>query len=450
MKINNLKLFAFITLLAGLASCTNLVEGINENPNNPVDAPANKMIASLVIADQFLHEQDIARTAGMWSGYFTGEDRQYLSTQVYDVTAGDFEYGWQGVYADVVEPSRIIQAKALANNQKDIVGVAQICEAHAIGTAAALWGDVPYSQAANIADYPEPQYDNQTDVYASVQTLLSEAITNAAGTNNYAASTTVGDWGEIAYTLKARYYLHVGNLDEAITAAQSGISTPENTWMGTHGSAQQAWNTYWYFLAWEREGYMGASEAMLRNILDTASTQYRGNAKTDETARHAFYYSGTNPNFDDGMFAQTASFPLVTFEENQLILAEALATNGAGVDADALAALNTVRATNTAKYGTTYDAYVEADFDAGAIANPNNLSPKEALLAEIHMEKWIALYGQIEGFTDIRRTNNAIGVPINDGSQFPERFIYPQNEINTNKNTPSPLPSLFTPTPVNQ
>ena len=87
------------------------------------------------------------------------------------------------------------------------------------------------------------------------------------------------------------------------------------------------------------------------------------------------------------------------------------------------------------------------------IENLNSITKEQALLDEILEERYITFYGQIEGFNDVRRTRKeVIGVKLlpNSGSKLPERFLYPQSEIDTNPNTPSPLPGFFEPTEVNQ
>jgi hypothetical protein len=66
------------------------------------------------------------------------------------------------------------------------------------------------------------------------------------------------------------------------------------------------------------------------------------------------------------------------------------------------------------------------------------------LLKEILTEKYVSLFGQLEPFCDIRRTKNLIGVVPTFGTKLPERFLYPQDEINTNSNTPSGA-DLFAP-----
>ena len=100
-----------------------------------------------------------------------------------------------------------------------------------------------------------------------------------------------------------------------------------------------------------------------------------------------------------------------------------------------------------------YNPYIQSDFEASGIENLNSITKEEALLNEILEERYITFYGQVEGFNDVRRTRKeGIGVKLlpNSGSKLPERFLYPQSEIDTNPNTPSPLPGFFEPTRVNQ
>jgi hypothetical protein len=160
--------------------------------------------------------------------------------------------------------------------------------------------------------------------------------------------------------------------------------------------------------------------------MDTTSgnPNYRGNAKTDESNRLPYYfttdgYSALDPNWIDGAFASNADFPIVSYVENELILSESYWRTSDFTNA--LVHLNNARKYNDSTYGG-FDPYVQADF------TDNN-----ALLKEILVEKYVSLYGQIEAFTDVRRTNNLIGVKPNKGTKLPQRFLYPQSELNTNK-----------------
>jgi hypothetical protein len=69
-------------------------------------------------------------------------------------------------------------------------------------------------------------------------------------------------------------------------------------------------------------------------------------------------------------------------------------------------------------------------------------------------ERYVTFIGQIEGYNDQRRlfkeTDIRVPLPLNFGTQYPQRFLYPQFEIDINTSTPNPIPSLFDPTPVNR
>ena len=453
---NILKYAMLLALSMSIVSCESLVEGFDENPNDPTDAPAITMFGGLEAANVFVHEGSYARTAGMWSGAFTGSDRQYIATYEYNAVASDFDYGWRDIYANGLYVSRQLQEKAAALNNGPLESAALIIEAHMIGTAADLFGDVPYSQAAQPDVYANPTYDSQVDVYTAVQATLDKAITTASEDGDFAYVTRLGSWKEVAYTLKARNYLHTGQYADAIAAAQNGVSSSDNDWVATHNDIPTSYNIYYSFMDFERGGYMTADGAYAFSLLNPNDGNYRGNAKTDESERVSHYYLfddgdtyGTvDPNWKDGMFTPSSEFPLVTYVENELILAECYARTGNS--AMALDHWNNARAAHAAKYGTAYDDYVTADFDAGGMANIAGQTADESLLIEIREEKNLSMYGQIEIFTDLRRTDNMLGIPANTGTNIPERFLYTQDEINSNSNVPSPIPGLFDPTPINQ
>jgi len=138
------------------------------------------------------------------------------------------------------------------------------------------------------------------------------------------------------------------------------------------------------------------------------------------------------------MFAMDASYPMITYAETQLIIAEAeiKVNNDTGA---ALDALNNVRDELASKFpGGQYDDYDLADF-----ATPGDL------LNEIYLEKYKSLTGQTEAFRDMNRLGNPLGLTPIQGNSFPQRFLYPQSEINSNPNVPDPLPGLFDRLPSN-
>ena len=122
-----------------------------------------------------------------------------------------------------------------------------------------------------------------------------------------------------------------------------------------------------------------------------------------------------NSNRNVPTFAQ----PIITYDENQLIIAEAAFR--AGDIASAAIALNNVRS----RYGKS------------VIAAPT--------LADIMTEKYITLFQNIEAWNDYKRTCLPVLTPALGRSVVPGRIPYGFTEVQTNENTPAdPGPTLNT------
>lgn len=256
------------------------------------------------------------------------------------------------------------------------------------------------------------------------------------------------------------------NYPAAYTAAQSGISSSAGTMAfkpdpsSTQPSGDK--NQFFTIIAGSRAGDIGGNDSYLFDLVNAGSMTYRGNAKTDETARAAYYTIDENDAASNlGVINQYEALPLVSFEENHLILAEAGARASFGTG---LTHLNEYRAwlagggrlnSNFAGMTYTYDAYDATDFDAGGMENMDNIDATRALIREIVEEKYVSGFLTIVPFDDARRLRSSdtdVQVPFapNSGTQHAERFPYADDELNANSNGPGEDPGVFTKTPVNQ
>jgi hypothetical protein len=462
-------------------SCESLVEGdgnININPNNPTSTGYQSILVTAEVGQIILQTGESARRAGIFAGTHTGIDRQHEGYTTYTATTSDFDDLWDDVFINSYRNAKLMEQTAIDEGISGItIGIGKVLQALALGTGTALYGDIPFDELSDI-EIENPVFEGQLQVYDKLQLLLDEAIDDlAAGTGRPASGSDIyfdGDpiaWTQVAYTLKARYYLHTGNYSEAYSAAQSGIGSFENSMYAPHSDAITASNLNWQFFANGTRGPdLVVSDFIISLISPDAGTspdltRYRGNAKTNETARYNYLFESNSIGFQpnqgaDGFAAQTASSPIVTYQENLLILAESGLRSGN--TATGLIHLNDFRSfmggggylTNPTVTDLQYDAYVIADFQNGGIENQDNLSEENALLREILEERYVTLFGQVEVFCDTRRTENELSVRVpvapNIGSELPQRFIYPQSEIDRNSNIPDPIPGLFDPTAVNQ
>lgn len=450
-----------IVVFITLASCESFVTGISEQDVTRItEVDLNLTVVAAEVNYMGFLEGQAARLAGMWSGYFQGTDRQYVGLYNYNVTASDFGTEWGNVYIYTLKQLRIAQAKATEQNNLSTKGICQVMEASIMGTATALWGDIPYSEAAQVELYPNPAYDTQSDIIDDLLLLLDDAIINLSSNtgNREGDFLSKGDnsqWIEVAHAVKARLLLYQRNYNAALAEAELGLDDPSRDLVALHGTTFGSdLNLYFDFMEISRQGTMTAEDTQLGRLLDPSSGITRNHPKTDESARVAHYYTGSSssnylPNTSpDGFFFEDAAFPLHTAFETILIAAECLAR--LGDVPGAIAKLNEHRANLMQVYPIgIYTNFVINDFDNGGIENLTGAqTPEQALLQEILEEKWVCLFGQVEGFNEVRRTRNILGIPINLGSEMPQRFLYPQTEINGNSSIPDPVPALIDPVEI--
>lgn len=466
-------IFVILSLSGSLLGCSKLVEGLNDNPNQPSSTSPDLLLTGLQLGAVSLHSGELSRDAGLLSGYFVGTERQYLSFYNYMIINADFSTHWANSYRVIRNAVVMDQLAAEENREGILVGIGKVMSAHTFGTITALWGDVPFKEAGQYAEYKNPSYENQIQVYDQIQVMLDDAITSLESPvgRPVANADLFFDgnptrWIKVAHALKARFYLHVGNYAKAYEHALLGIRTPSESWQADFFQNElNAQNLYEQFYRGNRAGDLQTNGSYFFELLSPTGSEYRGDAKTNETARFSYLVNTTggrsiNNTTANGAFGATAPYALLSYEENLLTLAEA-AYHVEGFSG-ALAYLNELRAyystgehLSPAYQGVPYqyDPYVASDFALGGMAAVAGLNQEQSLLNKILEEKYIVLYSHVEGFNLLRRTLDepyGLSVPPNTGTRIPQRFIYPQTELDRNINKPDYIPNLFEKTPVNQ
>lgn len=440
--------------LLALASvgCNDYLTGssLSGDPNNPT--PANATIAQLFVATQTsLTGQltgELARAACMYTQQCAGTDRQYQAIGTYVVDASVFAGSFDRFYTGGgLTDLRNIQQKALTATVPDslYLGVAKVMEAYMVGTAADLWGDVPYSEAIDPVNHPTPHYDSQMSVYATLQTVLDDGIKalngstgNGPGSNDLVYGGDKAKWQQLAHLLKARYYLHVAEVNgaaaytSALAEAKQGISAAANDYRTYQSSATTEGNFWYQFLVVQRDSYLrmgkrlvdlmvARSDPRLAAYFDSLSTGGYGGAAPGQQLDPATMsnLSGCGAGGAGGRCDPAFRQPLATHAETQLIIAEAAYQTG-----DATTALDSLNAERTA---------------AGLPALVGISGT--ALLDSIMTEKYVVTFQNIEAWSDYKRTCTPSLVPAAGAAQVIGRLPYSIDEVNTNPNVPSPEPT---------
>ncbi|WP_432411615.1 SusD/RagB family nutrient-binding outer membrane lipoprotein [Rasiella sp. SM2506] len=188
------------------------------------------------------------------------------------------------------------------------VGVAQIIEAYAYMLLVDYLDEVPFSEAVQPSEFPNPNLDSGAAVYAAQLELLDAAIANLnlgdatqarIPDDLYFQDFDTANWINVANTLKLRAYLNTGNVAGFNAAAASNIiDQNDEDFQFQYSTATNPSSTHPFFGS--SYGSAGAGARMSNNLFDFMNV---GDAQqpfpetdtpVDPRARYYFYRQTSN------------------------------------------------------------------------------------------------------------------------------------------------------------
>ena len=472
--MKSIKLFhkAAVAIALILTSFACDLEEANINPNQASEAPLSLLLPAAQTNTLF----GIANTAqfsSIWTQQLTGTLSDYEDITRYRFLPGYAEFTWSNrMYAGAMIDLKTIIRDADEARSFHISGVARIMMAMCLGHLVDTWGDVPYSTALDSDNNPLPTYDSGASLYAEIQSLLDNAITDLQGESEASPSaydlvyTTSSEsdwvansapmWIRTANALKARYYNHLSKVDpdgsarDALDAIAAGTYT-SNADDATMAFGPEQGGPWFSFFT----GTFGQNNVALCQTFIDLLTDRVGPGQDDPRA--VFYFRDSGGGLYNGVpygdinkpgdatevgdYINTleAATTLISYTEVKFIEAEAYFR--LGNFPEAAAAYNEAVAASVLKVTGAPDAAYEALY-----ANEDVNSIQVNGLEKIFTEKHIALFLEHENWVDWRRSipvgaaGTVSGIPTltpavdnETGGAFPRRFIYPQSEISNNE-----------------
>jgi starch-binding outer membrane protein, SusD/RagB family len=399
--------------------CSDFLSGgeLSTDPNTPTVATLNQLFASAQAGMWAQYNSDVVRLTDMWVQHFIGASSQYVTYYEYGITSDATNGQMISLYTGGgLVDIRKLEAGALEVADSTMLGIAQVLEAMMMGTGADIFGDIVYSQALQGGN---PSPDPQMEIYAALQTLLDEAIVNLSRTG----PTNVGPgdadlvyggdrraWTALAHTIKARLYLHTAEVvgtsayANALTHARLGIGQVPGSadYTAIFSGAVNEENLWYQFMIVQRAGYIAPNPYFV-NLL-----------KSRHDPRYDDYFNAAGTDLSDERLDPQFSQPIVTADENSLIIAEAA-----------------YRVGNTQLALSEFNKYrVRNGLSTVSLSG-------SALLREILTEKYIELFQNIEAYNDYKRTCYPNVQRADPTRNMPARLYYDTNEMQTNPNLPS-------------
>jgi hypothetical protein len=455
MKFKN-KLYTILGagILLTASACESFLD-VNENPNNPEDAP----ISGLMTNSTYETALNVQRIGSATSNYV-----QYLASPN-PATSSDtmdpvnFSGTWFSLYNVMTDVNEIIR-KAEESGANHYLGAGQILMALNLGMTVDIFGDVPFSESFNF-ETVTPAYDSDEQLYQQVLSLLDQGIANlqgetaiSIGADDFIFGGDIDKWIRFGNSLKARFLLHTKetstyNANEVLAAVSAGFQSNDddaaviffeqrfNPW------AQVAINNSNLLLGgWISEQFVQALDGTSYPTVDPRLPLMIGTTDEGEfigtvngAGRGDAPEQGARSTLIPGQFYTSTTSPLLiaTYAELKFIEAEA------------------ALASDPARAYAAYLAGIEAHMDMLGVSEEDkaayladesvSVGAGSLTMDEIMKEKWVAMFLHPETWNDARRFDYGykdMTLPENLNPElngnYIRRLAYPDSEVSRNGN----------------
>lgn len=455
-KILLLFVFSFL-----IFSCSeDKMDEVNMELNDALNVSAQSMVPDVILKSAVeTTATDIAWYATVYVEHSAGTWAQSADAdkRINQNSATTFNNSWNNLY-DVMNVCKVIIDKTAPGGPDEsnqfARGIAQLLTAYNLAVTTDMWGEVPWTEALQGAAILQPKYDKQSTLYPLIQTYLDDAIisftaaTNISAVGDYIYAGDKAKWIKAAYSLKARYYLRLSNVDtsaasKALTAITNGFGSSADAFMFKAYAATATGENPWVQFLADRT-HLSVSTSFY-NLMNTRNDPRIDKYFTKIGTAYVPAPNGTAILTQGGVYStsaitnsttagRTLPTPMMTFHELKFIEAEAKFRGNNSTWAAALQAAveaNFVFNGLTVAQGTAY--YTTTILPRLTAGNE---------LKEILTQKYIALYEHeaIEAYNDYRRvpTFLTLANPNNALVGFVWRFPYSTSEEQSNSaNIPS-------------
>lgn len=475
--MKNLK-YKFLTACMAVAiltaGCKKMLD-INDDPSRLTPEQAN-LPGLLGSTAQFTATSffNVGQYGNTYPQYLAGNNAYEANIDAYNPYG--FDNIWESAYRDAMPNLKDMIARAEAQGAPQYAGIGKLLLALNLMQSTDIWGDLPYSEAFQGATNPSPKYDPQQNIYnTSLKQLLDGAVSDLekpvpantalqVGTTDLFYGGIIANWIKAAYGARARYYIHLSvkdpaNLAKAAADANKSFTVADRTgtadlqlkytsekpspWYTNLGlpvaGSKQHRPSYFIVNLMNGTGYYpGLIDPRLPKLFDNGGLPtYVGRPVGALSTEPGVSLANTQITDKTYYGGKTSPVVVLSYAEVQFIKAEALFSTNKQLAYDAY--LEGIKS-NMLKLGATPG---EVDAYTGP-ASPVAKGAANITITDIMLQKYIALFLQMETWTDMRRYQYSTTVypglrpPVKNllGTGYVQRAKYPDNEPGRNPNVP--------------
>ena len=438
----------------------------NDNPNGPTAAVTSQLLteAQKVVSEIGTDISGTLFTQQITEGQYPAQSRYATLTYNYN----DYFTGSVQNLNEIIklntDPATMTQAEAFGDNNNQIA-TAKILRAFVLQFMTDSWGALPWSEAFQGIDNPQPKFDTQEELYNTMFAEIEEALglinSNTGPSGDIIFGGDMNRWRIFANSLKMTMALRISDVNPSLAKTKFEEVIASGNYIKSNAAnieynytSDDAGDSPWHDRFKTREDYI-LSDAMmesLRTNLDPRLFKYAEPSKTGTAANPLFpgnadaAYVGApdgkvNGNVPDFSFPtatiiydETYPTPIYTSAQIKLSMAEA-ALKGWNVGGSTAATLFSEGITDS----MTYWGVDAADIATYLAAHTSST------INDIAYEKWIALYlnGQ-EAWSEWRRLDAPALTPSEFAGdpRIPVRLAYDSSVQDNNQANYSAIISI--------
>ena len=463
MKNRLIILISFVTLFA---SCSDDFGNMNEDTKNPTITKPEYLFtnAEKAMMDQVTSTSVNFNVFRLYAPQWT--EVQYPQETQYDLTGRTIpDRHWATYYRDVLRDFK--EAKNLLISQKETytgapeglvvidnkIAIIDILSAYSYGILVDTFGDIPYTEALDISEFPQPKYDDAQTIYKDLIVVLTAAShkldksADSYGGADLIFGGNTAKWAKFANSVRFRMAINMDDVDhayastEALAAQADGLisESADGAYMPYATNTTNNNPLYLDLVASGRDDFLPADTFV--NKMNTLSDPRRAKFFTEFPEGSGQYkggvYGTVNVYGDFSHLTETIKTPtypgvIFTYSEVQFLLAEAVERN------------ISVGGTAQSHYNAAVTASME-DWGVAAgdittyLARPDvaYTSATGTWKQKIGEQAWISYYNRgFEAWTSYRRLDFpalvAPAVTFGDITEVPKRYSYPGIEQTLN------------------
>jgi hypothetical protein len=453
--MKKIAIISAVMLSMFFVSCKKNIDTLNTDTKNPSNVPAGSLFATGI-----KNLIDNTTTPNVNVGIFRLLAQQWTETTYTDESNYDLntrnipQNFWNVMYRDVLksfaESAKLVPLQdpkyVTLGTIKNQSAMIEIMDVYAYSILIDTYGNIPYTEALNIADVT-PKYDDAKTAYFDLLTRLDKAIADidvnegGFGASDILLNDDVTAWLTFANSLKLRMGMEIADVDAVKSksiveaAAPKAIQSNNENIIFKYLAAPPNTNPVWVNLIQSGRKDFVASNTIIDFMNSNNDPRVPLFFTADANGEYSGGTNGASSNYATFSKPSTTitkpdyKAALIDYAEVEFLLAEAIERGYAVGGTAATHYNNAINASIEDWGGTPAQA-------AAFLAQPsvNYLTAPGTYKAKIGIQKWVALYNRgFEAWTEVRRLDYPqLVAPVDALSDFPVRFTYPVQEQNLN------------------